>query len=277
MGGKQRRVQATAGDQPHQLGNRVGVDQPRRDRDVTSPQLLQVQRRGLAMHADVRHASTGADQLGRELERVRHADRLQGDIGAEAVGELHDLRNRVLAPVVDRRVGAEPLGAFQPAVVEVDRDDPPGRIEARGENRRKSDRPGADDCHDIARCDLAVEHTNLEGGRQDVGEEQNLLVRELLGDLVDGVIGERNACILRLQTVDQMAEDPATTAETLPVASFLAVATAPAGADARHQHPVADGDRAHARADLLHGADRLVAEHRAGGRLGHIALEDVQV
>ena len=58
-----------------------------------------------------------------------HADRLEGDVRAEAVGELHDLRDGVLAAVVDRRVGAEPLCALQAAVGEVDRDDPPRRVE----------------------------------------------------------------------------------------------------------------------------------------------------
>ena len=60
-------------------------------------------------------------------------------------------------------------------------------------------------------------------------------------------------------------------------AGFLAVAAAPAGAYAGHQHAVADRQSAPAGADLLHGADGLVPEYRAWSRLGHVALEDVQV
>ena len=98
-----------------------------------------------------------------------------------------------------------------------------------------------------------------------------------LRDLVDGVVGERHARVLGLQAVDQVPEDPAAAAEALTVAALLAVAAAPARAHARHQHAVAWRDRADAGADLQHGADRLVAEDRPGRRLGHVALEDVQV
>ncbi len=41
--------------------------------------------RGAAVHADVRDAPARADQLGGELERLGHADRLEGGVGAEAV------------------------------------------------------------------------------------------------------------------------------------------------------------------------------------------------
>ena len=81
---------------------------------------------GLAVDADVRDASAGADQLGRELERLRYADRFEGDVRAEAVGQLHHACDGVLAAVVDRDVGAEPQRALEAAVGEVDRDDLPG-------------------------------------------------------------------------------------------------------------------------------------------------------
>ena len=47
----------------------------------------------LAVHADVRDAPAGTDQLGRELEGRGHPDRLERHVGAEPVGELHDLRD----------------------------------------------------------------------------------------------------------------------------------------------------------------------------------------
>ena len=42
-------------------------------------------------------SATGADQLGCQLERRRHADRFDRDVGTEAVGELAHDRERVLA------------------------------------------------------------------------------------------------------------------------------------------------------------------------------------
>ena len=101
--------------------------------------------------------------------------------------------------------------------------------------------------------------------------------RALRGHLVDGVVGERHPRVLGLESVDHVPEDPAAAAQALAVAGLLAEAAAPAGADARHQHAVADSDARHAGADLLDGADRLVAEHASRAALGHVALEDVQV
>ena len=102
--------------------------------------------------------------------------------------------------------------------------------------------------------------TSKEVGRMSARNSTCSSVR-LVGDLVDGVVGERHARVLGLQPVDQVTEDPPATTEALPVAAFLAEATAPAGADARHEHAVARSDRGHAGSDLLDGADGLVAEH----------------
>ena len=113
-------------DQPHQLRDAERVDQPGRDGHVADPQLLQVQRGGLAVDADVRESAARADQLGGELERRRNADRLERAVGAETISQLHDLRDRVIATVVDRHVGAESPGALETAVGEIDRDDPTG-------------------------------------------------------------------------------------------------------------------------------------------------------
>ena len=44
-----------------------------------------MQRRGLAMHADVRQAPAGADQLSGELERCRYADGLERRVCAKTI------------------------------------------------------------------------------------------------------------------------------------------------------------------------------------------------
>ena len=49
-----------------------------------------MQRGRLAVDADVGDVAAGADQRGGQLEGRRHADGLDGDVGAETVGELAD-------------------------------------------------------------------------------------------------------------------------------------------------------------------------------------------
>ena len=95
----------------------------------------------------------GRIELGRQLERLRHADRLERDVGAEPVGELHDPRDGVLAAVVDRRVGAEALRRSRagcrrgrsrrcaPACRAARSGSPPARSARRRRSRRR--RPGA--------------------------------------------------------------------------------------------------------------------------------------
>ena len=90
-------------------------------------------------------------------------------------------------------------------------------------------------------------------------------------------VGERDPDVLGLGAVDLVAEDPAAAAEALAVAAFAAVAARPAGGDAGHEDPVADGDVLHPGADGLDGADGLVAEDPPVGDGGDVALQDVQV
>ena len=56
-----------------------------------------MERRRVAVDADVGDAAAGPDELGAELERLGHADRLDRDVGAEPAGQLHDRCDRVLA------------------------------------------------------------------------------------------------------------------------------------------------------------------------------------
>ena len=160
------------------------------------------------MNADVRHPPAGADQLGCELERLGNADRLERDVGAQTIGQLHDPRDGVLAAVVDRGVRAELKRALKPAVGEIDRHYPGGGVELCRQDASQANRAGAHDRHHVPGRDHAVEDAHLEGGGQDVGQEQDLFVAELVGQLVHRVVGERNARVLGLQPVDQMAEDP---------------------------------------------------------------------
>ena len=74
------------------------------------------------------------------------------------------------------------------------------------------------------------EHADLVGRRQDVGEEEHLLVAQPLRHLVDRRVRERHPCVLGLKPVDQVAEDPAAAAGAEAVVALLAEAAASAGA-----------------------------------------------
>ena len=153
----------------------------------------------------------------------------------------------------------------------------PGVCSLRGHDRGEPDRARADDRDGVARLDAAVENADLVRGRQDVGEEEHLLVAQVVRHLVDGRVGERHPGELGLQAVDQMAEDPAPAAAAEAVVASLQKRQRPH--DVMHEtstrSPAHDGcDRG---ADLDDRADGLVAEDRARLHLGHVALEDVQV
>ena len=231
----------------------------------------------MAVHSDVRHVATGPDDRRAELEGLGNADRLDGDIDAEPLRQLHHARDRILGGVVDRHVGSELERLLQPRISDVDRDDASRREELRGHDRREPDRAGSDDRNRVARLHAAVQDADLVCRREDVGEEHDVLVRQALGHLVDRRVGERDPGELGLQPVDRVAEDPATAAGAEAVVAFLAEAAAPAGGDARDEHAIARLDRRDGRADLHDGADRLMPEDRARFDLRYVSLENVQV
>ena len=166
-------------------------------------------------------------------------------------GQLHDsldARRSLLLLIV---TSAPSSRAFsRRGVVEVDRDDVRRREQPRGQDRREPDRARADDRDGVARLDAPVEHADLVRRREDVGEEEHLFVVELRRDLVDRRVGERNAGVLGLEAVDQVAEDPAAAAGAQAVAALLAEPAASAGGDARDEHAVAELERRDGVADF---------------------------
>src|SRR6202171_3609965 len=148
------------------------------DGHVLDPELLQVQRHGLAVNAHVGERAAGADQFRGQLEGGRDSDRLDGYIDAETARQLENSLDGVLAAVVDGDVSAEFLGLRQAAVIEVDHDDASGRVQLRGHDRRQADRARANDGHGIARSHAAVLDADFQGRRKDVGQEQDLFVCE---------------------------------------------------------------------------------------------------
>jgi hypothetical protein len=159
-----------------QRRRRVGVDETRRDRDVLDPQRFEVQRRRLAVYADVRDMATRPDEFRADLERLGGADSLEDDVGALAVGDLLDALDDVFVSADD--LGrAELERGVQAGFGAVDRDDASGAEQAGGLDRREPDRTCADDDHGVAGPDVAVQHADLVGRRQDVSQHQRGLVR----------------------------------------------------------------------------------------------------
>ena len=199
----------------------------------------------------------------------------RSSVGAQPVGQPRgDLAGLVGSDGSGRTERGRPLAS---GGHRVDGHDRAGGVELGAQDGGQADGSGADDGDGIAGLDVAVEDADLVAGRQDVGEVDDLLVGEPLGDLVGRGVGERHAGVLGLDAVDQVPEDPAASAEALAVLVGSAEPAASAGGDARQQHPVPLADRPDAGAGLQDRADGFVAEDPAGGDLGDVALEDVQI
>src|SRR5262249_18561410 len=261
----------------HQGRDGEGVHQPGGDGDVPDPVVFQVQRGGLAVHADVGDPAAGPGQVDRQLEGGGHADGLDGHVRAQAAGQLLDDGQRGLAGAVHHRVGAEVLGGLEPGVGQVDGHDVAGAGQPRGGDRGQADRAAPDHRDDIAGTHAAGQHADLVAGRQDVGQHERLFVAYPVGDPERGGVRVGHLDEVGLSAVDLVAQDPAAALQALPVTSLAAVPAAPAAADAGDEHAVAGAQPAHAVAGLPAGPAGPVAEDPALADGRHIALEDVQV
>ena len=229
------------------------------------------------MDTDVGDVTSGTDQVDRELEGRRYADRLDCDVGAQVGGELAYSGNRVLVPVVDDDVGAKLLRRVEPCRGHVNRHDEAGAEQLRTGDRRQPDGSSTDHDDDVARADPAVEDADLVRGGQDVREHQQLVVADTRRHGIGRAVRERDPDQLSLGAVDLVSEDPATTTEALSRVTLAAVAAGAAGRHAGHQDAVAEADVLDTCSDLRHGADRLVADDPAGRHRRDVTFEDVQV
>ena len=269
-------------DELEQHPERRRVHQPHADVDVLDPQLLQVQLHRSAMHAHVRDVAAGAHELGAHVERGSESDRLDRDIDAVAVGQREHLLLPVSSPGVDPVGGANRLGDLEPVVVQVDGDDLCRAVERGGGDDGETDRTGTDDGDRVAGLHPPVLHSDLEAGGQDVRQQQRSVVRDAVRQLVERVVGERDADQLGLRAVDEVTEDPADAGRALVGEAVRRVAAATVGADAaradaRDDDAVAGDVVADRGADSHDGSDSLVPEDPALGDGGNVALEDVQV
>src|SRR5690242_9757483 len=277
VGDERLDVELAGGDQAEEGRRGGGVHQAGGDRDVPDPLLFQVQRGGLAVHADVGDPAAGPGQLDGQLERGGHADGLDGHVHAQAAGQVLDSGQRVFAGVVHHDVGAEVLGCLEPGVRQVDGHDAAGAVEPCAGDGRQPDRPGSDHRDHVARTHAAGQHAHLVAGRQDVGQHEGLLVAHPVGDPERGGVRVRHPDELGLGAVDLVTEDPATELGALAITRLAAVPAAPAGADAGDEHAVARAQAAHAVAGLPDGPDGLVSQDPARLDRRHVTPEDVQV
>ena len=165
-------------------------------------------------------------------KRGRNTDRLDGHVGPQAVGQVAHIGHGVLPPVVDHQVGAEQFRRLETGVGQVDGDDPARGEQLGPEYGRQPDGAGSDHDDRVAWLDVSVEDAHLVGGREDVGQHEDLLVARTLGHCVGGSVGEGDPDELGLGAVDEVAEDPTSASEALPVAALAAEAASSAGTDA---------------------------------------------
>jgi hypothetical protein len=126
----------------------------------------------------------------------------------------------------------------------------------------------AHDGNRVARRDATAEDADLVGGRQNVGEEQHLLVSQGVWHLVDRGVGEGDSRVLGLKSVGRMAEDPSAFARAKAVMRLLAEAAAATGRDAGDQDAVTRGEGGESGSGLDYGPHRLVAEDVPGATSG---------
>ena len=126
-----------------------------------------------------------------QSSKVSGPDSLDDDVGAEPCVSSITRATGSSVPLLIVHVRTELERFLQSRVGEVDRDDAPRREELRGHDRREPYRTGTDDRHRVAGLHAAVQDADLECGREDVCEEDDVFIRQALGHLVDRRVGER--------------------------------------------------------------------------------------
>ena len=77
-------------------------------------------------------------------------------------------------------------------------------------------------------------------GREDVGQEQHLLVGQLGAEPCRPTCRRTESSVLRLNAVDGVAEDPTASAGAEPIVAFAAVRAAAAGGDAGGENAISE-------------------------------------
>src|SRR5437899_6880509 len=176
-------VEPPLGHQLQKSRRRMGIDQPGRDGDVLDPKRLEMQGCWMTMDPDIGHAASRPYKLRAQLERLRNSDRFDGDVSPQPVAQSFHHLHRVFRCAVDGDIRTERRpSTFEARVSDVDRYDLARTEEPGRHHGRETDRACADHHDDIAGADVAVQHTYLEASRNDVGDEEHLLVAQPFRD-----------------------------------------------------------------------------------------------
>ena len=102
-------------------------------------------------------------------------------------------------------LGAKLLCDRQTVVVEVNHDDLRRRIKLRCQEYRKADRACANNGDRVSGLDVALEYAALESGRQGVAQHHHGFFIAIFGDVIEASVGVRDADVLGLRAVDEVA------------------------------------------------------------------------
>src|SRR4051812_10364428 len=125
-----------------------------------------------------------------------HADAINTLLGALSVSQLIQALKNAFLLEVDRN-GPAGLGHAEPFRDAVNRDDLPGAQEDRAADGHLPHRAAAPYRHGIGRFDVALQG-GLPAGRENVAQEEGLLVRERIRDFDMRGVRERYAQVLSL-------------------------------------------------------------------------------
>ena len=213
------------------------------------------------------------------------ADGVDRAVGPDAARQLADRVDRVVGREVDRlRAGA--TGHVEPVAMLVDAQDPPGAHQSRADDAEDAHRTRAEHGNGVALADVGQRGAEP-AGREDVREQDRLLVGDLVGQADETGVGVRDPGALGLQPVEAArllgpAEERGARcvrvrAIALGVVARAAVRAGAAG-DRRADHDaIARVEVAHAFAELLDDPHAFVTEDAAGLDAGHRAADEVQV
>ena len=222
------------------------------------------------------------------------ADRVDAAVRAAIVGPRHQFVVDINLREIDR-LGPARLGHGQALGHFVDRDHPAGAHHQRRADGKLANRPATPDRDGIAIFDLCVLGGHV-AGREDVGKEKRLLVRDAVRDLDRPDVGHRHPQILGLtaavatEHVAEAEEPGRRMAHRLdrhlgvgigPIASRehapLAEPALPAADREGHDHPVADFEIRDLRTKLDDLAHVFMAEDVAAFHRRLVAIEEMQV
>ena len=135
-------------------------------------------------------------------------------VDAAAARQARDLLGRIGDCRINDFGGAHLHGGVQSVRAPADNDDLAGIMQSRGRDRAQADRAGADDRHGLPGLELGVLDAEVAGG-QHVGDEDRILVADLVGNLEQRGVRERGPDVLR-EAARHVAEG-LTAAEQAPV------------------------------------------------------------